>query len=116
MRQIITFILFLIILESCDINGYQQEIKVNIHSDTTLMLTKNNYQGNINGFKFRIRGEIKDKIIMIQTNGHNIEYNYELVGFVDTVFFGDWYANTCLLRFENINKPIKDLEIEYTFY
>ena len=116
MKQIITTIFFLTIFSSCDIIGYQQKINVNIHSDTTLVLTKKINQEFISGFEFRISGEIEEKIIVTQTNGHNVAYKYELVGLVDSTFFGDWYADTCLIKFENINKPIKNIEIGYTFY
>lgn len=116
MRQIFVFIFLLIILSSCGLLSNEEKINVNIHSDTTLVLSKNKNLKYVNGFELIIKGKIEEKIIVTQTNGHNVAYKRELIGIVDTTFFGDWYADTCLIKFEKINKPIKDLEIRYTFY
>lgn len=116
MRYFHPLIIFLIILNSCNRLNFNDKLNVNIHSDTTLVLSKESNQDFIHAFKFTISGNIEEEITVIKTNGYNVAYKYELIGSVDTSFSGDWYSDTCLIKFENISKAIKDLEIEYVFY
>lgn len=94
----------------------RQELRTNIQSDTTLILKKNEKQGNIWGIDIKIVGDCKDTITLIHTNGDNVAYHHKLVGGIDNTYRTDWYSDSCLIRFENIKEPINDLQIDYEFF
>lgn len=101
---------------SCTMKSDKQELRTNIQSDTMLILKKAKKQGNVWGIDLKIVGYFKDTIALIHTNGDNVAYHYKLFGGIDTTYHTDWYSDSCLIRFENIKEPIKDLKINYEFF
>lgn len=112
----ILIVLFITILVACNSVSDKQRIVINVNTDTTLILKKTLHQGNVWGIDLKIHGNFVDTIVLIHTNGNNVSYKYQLIGSVDSIYRTDWYADSCLIKFENVKKPIMDLEIEYEFF
>ncbi len=112
----IFYLIIILFFVSCQITDSKQKLKTDIKTDATLVLRKTDNQGNIWGIKLYIIGDFNDTITLIHTNGDNVAYRHKLIGRIDTIYRTDWYSDSCLIIFENIKKPIKDLYIEYEFF
>jgi hypothetical protein len=115
-NRTILIVLFITVLVACNSVSDKQSIKINVQKDTTLILEKTLQQGNIWGIDLEIHGNFVDTVVLIHTNGNNVSYKYQLIGGVDSIYRTDWYSDSCLIKFENVKKPIMDLEIEYEFF
>lgn len=116
MIRIIIASIFLLAFISCNMTNDSQYLRTNIVSDTTLILKKTTKQGNIWGIDIKLNGDFNDTVTLIHTNGENVAYRHKLIGGIDTLYHTDWYSDSCLVKFENINEPIKDLRIDYEFF
>lgn len=116
MIRIIIVSIYFVSLISCNLTNDKQTLTTNISSDTTLILKKNMNQGNIWGIDLKIIGNLHDTITLIHTNGDNVAYRHKLIGGIDTIYHSDWYSDSCLIKFENVKEPIKDLQIDYEFF
>lgn len=116
MIRIIIVSIFLVSLISCKLTSDKQTLKTSFSTDTTLILTKNMNQGNVWGIDLKIIGNLNDTITLIHTNGDNIAYKYKLIGGIDTTYHTDWYSDSCMIKFENVKEPIKNLQIDYEFF
>ncbi|NOU62331.1 hypothetical protein [Marinifilum caeruleilacunae] len=116
MTRIIIASIFLLVFTSCNMTSDTQNLRADIQADTILILKKISKQGNIWGIDIKINGDFDDTITLIHTNGKNVAYHYKLIGGIDTTYHTDWYSDSCLVKFENIKEPIKDLQIEYEFF
>jgi len=90
-------------------------LNINVQSDTIITLSNFDNKGNVFKLDFKVKGVLKERIIMTQIIENSFDYKHELIGEIDSVFGGDWYSNTCRLKFENIKTPIS-LRIDYSFY
>ncbi len=116
MKRIIIVSVFFLTFISCNMTNDRQKLRANIQADTTLVLKKTANQGNVWGIDLKIIGDFNDTITLIHTNGDNVAYLHKLIGGIDTTYHTDWYSDSCLIRFENIKEPIKDLQINYEFF
>ncbi len=107
--------MFIMIFTSCKIDSDKQLLKVNIQSDTTLILKKVEGQGNVWGINMKIVGEFKDTVELIHTDGDNIVCWRKMIGGVDSIYHADWYSDSCVIRFKDIKEPIVELYIYYEF-
>ena len=115
MRYAILLILMIIAFFSCRDVSYQNTLNINVQSDTIITLSNFDNKGNVFKLDFKVKGVLKERIIMTQIIENSFDYKHELIGEIDSVFGGDWYSNTCRLKFENIETPIR-LRIDYSFY
>lgn len=117
MDRLIRTLIFLLIFTSCKMNSYEQKLIIDIQSDTTLIIKKIEKQGDVWGLNLKIVGDFKDTVTLIHTNGDNIAYHHKLISGIDSIYqyHSDWYSDSCLIRFENIKKPIMNLRIDYEF-
>ena len=103
------------ILTSCTYQTNHQKLKLDITSDTMLKLKKKAKQGNVWGIDLKIKGNFTDTVKLIQSNGKNVIYKHQLIGEYHSKYRIDWYSDSCIISFENVNKPVKNIEIEYEF-
>ena len=115
MKNAILLILTLLTLISCRETNYYNTVKINIQSDTIITLENLNSKGDVFKLEFKIKGKLNEGVLMTKIIENSFDYKYELNGEVDSVFCGDWYSNTCRLKFENIETPV-NLKIDYSFY
>ena len=115
MRYVILLILTIIAFISCGDVSYQNTLKINIQSDTIITLSNFGNKGSVFKLDFKVKGILNERIMMTQIIENGFDYKHELIGEIDSVFGGDWYSNTCRLKFENIETPI-NLRIDYSFY
>ena len=119
MRKIlipISFFISICILISCQNSSDKQVLKFDLTKDTSLILRKNIDQKNIWGFNLQINGFFKDTVDLIITNQSNVNYYRKLISKTDTIYHGDWYADSIMIKFRNVKETIKDLKIRYEFY
>lgn len=113
MKKVIILFGVLILLLSC---SNKQTFNANNVSDTTFVLKKKPTQGNVWNLHLIINGDFHDTISLIHPNGNNLRKEYILIGGVDTTYDSDWYSDSCLIKIGKLNKPIKNLQIDYQFY
>lgn len=69
------------------------------------MLNKHERQGNIWGLEVRIKAELRDSLTLSKSLDEGQEYQYILIGKIDTVIRGDWYSDYCNLKLEGVYVP-----------
>ena len=115
MRKLI-FVFIIFIVFSCNNMTIEQSMTVNIENDTTIVLTKKDWQGIVNGLEIILLTNYNDTIEFYQSNGVNVNYQYFMFEQSEKTIKGDWYADTCFLSFKNVKEPIDNLKINYQFF
>ncbi len=113
MKKVIIIFGFLIFLFSC---SNKQTFRANNVNDTTFVLKKKSGQGHIWNLHLAIKGDIHDTISLIAPGNTNPQNKYRLIGGTNTTYDSDWYSDSCIIKIENLNKPIKKLQIDYQFF
>jgi len=103
-------------LTSCHRSDNQQTKLLDLSSDTSLVIRKNEQQGSIWGIDLKITTACDDTITVVQTNFDNVAYTHKLAGGNDLNYSTDWYSDSCLIIFEGVQATITGLEIEYEFF
>ena len=113
MKKVIIIFGFLIFLFSC---SNKQTFRASNVNDTTFVLKKESGQGHIWNLHLAVKGDFLDTISLIAPENNNRQHKYIVIGGADTTYDSDWYSDSCIIKIENLNKPIKNLQIDYQFF
>ena len=111
-------ILGLFLMVFPDLINSERIFEINdIRNSKRIVLKPNNNQGGIHSLSLMISGKSDGKIIISKA------YSDSSIDFIDTVesridlnYSGDWYSDSCILFFENINAKKTKLKICFRFY
>ena len=82
-----------------------------------IILKPNKNQGGIHSLSLELNGKSDGKIKIIKAHSNT---SFDIVDTVQNKielnYSGDWYTDSCLLFFENINAKKGAIEIKYRFY
>ena len=101
---------------TCNHSANRQITEFDLIKDSSLVLRKTKNQSNIWGFNLQINGSFVDTIKLIMTNQENVVYSQKLIGITDSIYRGDWYSDSILIKFENVKNPIKNIKMQYVFF
>ncbi|MHC4157843.1 MAG: hypothetical protein ACYSSO_02065 [Planctomycetota bacterium] len=88
-----------------------------ISQKTTILLSKNNGQGNIDAITILITGHIDGSATIHPHDGGEKYPTYHIKsGKINLKICGDWYTDECLLEYEPIDVNSGTLKIRYQFH
>ena len=105
----ISILLLVFLFLSC---SDKQSVKFDLNNDTCIVLRKGFDQSSIWHLNIQKLGETDDSTEVIISNFKNVAYRKKMT---DSIYNGDWYADSVLIKFVNVRKSSQSIELIYLF-